>query len=478
VRVGIVGAGFAGLSAAWDLARAGHETVVFDSLDRPGGLAAGFVDEGWDWRLEHFYHHLFLTDRSILGLADEIGFGREIMKLRPTSASFIRGRSRALDGVLPILRFAELPPTDRLRMGLVGLYLKLSRDWRRLETVTAEDWLRRWMGARATDVVWRPLLLGKFGPGHADAIPMSWLWARLHSRTFRLAYPRGGFQAFADRLELAVVDAGAEVRLGTRVARIEPAGGGLDLFTVAPNAAGCAGEGGRASGAPSAAAARATSTASHAEAPAARAEGSPERFDAVIVTAGPHILARMAPDLDHEYTARLRSLEHLGAVVAVLALNRQLLEDGTYWLNMDTREFPFLAVVEHTNLLPPRHYGGDRLVYVGHYLPPDHRYFGMTDEGVLDEWLPALARINPGFERRWVRRSWVWRAPYAQPVVPLGFSEHVPPLETAIPGLYLASMSQVYPWDRGTNYAVEIGRRVAARVLEGASGRRGAGPDR
>ena len=110
------------------------------------------------------------------------------------------------------------------------------------------------------------------------------------------------------------------------------------------------------------------------------------------------------------------------------------------------------------------HYGGDRVIYLGDYLDSDHPYFGMTDQALLDAFTPALARINPAFQPDWVRRMWVHKATYAQPVPPVNYSQMIPALQTPIRGLYFASMSQVYPWDRGTNYAVEIGRRVGQLV--------------
>lgn len=427
MRVAVIGAGFAGLSAAYDVARAGHAVTVLDALPVPGGLAAGFKDERWEWSLEHFYHHLFTSDEAIIGLARETGFADRLLVRRPITASFYRGRPYALDGPVPVLTFPGIPLIDRIRMGAVIAYLKVTRDWRSLEGVTVADWVRRWMGRRAFDVIWEPLLIGKFGRFH-DTVPMSWLWARLHKRSMRLIYIEGGFQAYADHLKRVVEGLGATVRLGTPASRIVRAEG--DRLAVAT-------------------------------------PDGESVFDRVIVTTGPHLLARIAPELPDDYLAGLRHLRHMGAVVAVLALQRQLMPK-VYWLSMDKREFPFLACVEHTNFVDRARYGGDHLVYVGDYLEPDHRYFSMTDADVLAEWYDAMPRINPDFEPGWVRRSWVFRSTYAQPVVSLGFSRHIPPIDTPIAGLFLASMSQVYPWDRGTNYAVEIGRSAAALAVRGA----------
>jgi protoporphyrinogen oxidase len=153
----------------------------------------------------------------------------------------------------------------------------------------------------------------------------------------------------------------------------------------------------------------------------------------------------------------------MGAVVMTLALTRPL-TNGLYWVNMPKDQFPYLALVEHTNFVAPEHYGGDRLIYLGDYLEQNHEYFHLSHEELLDRFLPSLALVNPAFERSWVRASWVHRERYAQPIVPVGHSANIPPLRTPLPGLFWASMSQVYPWDRGTNFAVELGQRVAVEM--------------
>jgi protoporphyrinogen oxidase len=421
--VAVIGAGFAGLAAAWELIDRGHRVTVFEAGEQPGGLAAGYRDPSWDWTLEHFYHHWFTSDSEIKQLAAELGVTDKLLTLSPVTAQFFEGRAYALDGVIPVLRFPGMPFFDRLRMGLCIAWLKLRSDWKPLERVTAREWLLRWMGRPAYTAIFEPLMQGKFGPA-AEGLPMSWLWARLKSRTPKLMYYAGGFQAFADRLAEALGERGATLVYRAPVKEIRQAEDGRLRLR--------------------------------------RGEDWHD-FDRVIATTGPHLLAQMTPELPADYLAGLQDLPFLGAIVAVLALDRPLM-DEVYWLSMDKREFPFLACVEHSNFVSAEHYGGEHLVYVGDYLPTDHRYFGLSEAEILAEWLPALSRINPEFDPAWVRRSWLRKEGYAQPVPPLGFSEHIPALETPISGLYLASMTQVYPWDRGTNYAVEIGRRVARLI--------------
>jgi protoporphyrinogen oxidase len=172
------------------------------------------------------------------------------------------------------------------------------------------------------------------------------------------------------------------------------------------------------------------------------------------------------------YLSRLLDLKSMGAVVLTLALTRPLMaETGTYWLNIPATSpdkaggVPFLALVEHTNYIDRSHYGGDHIVYCGDYVTPDHAYFSMSQAEIETLFTGVLHRFNPDFRPDWVRKSWLFRAGYAQPVPELRHSQNIPDIRTPLSGLYFASMSQVYPWDRGTNYAVEIGRRAAGLLM-------------
>jgi protoporphyrinogen oxidase len=425
MKVGIIGAGIAGLTAAHDLAKDGHRVTVYEAADHAGGLASGFRDERWEWPLERFYHHLFETDTAIRGLVDAIGFGEQLFFRAPVTAQWWRGRGYALDGVLPVLRFPAMPIVDRVRFGAVVAYLKYAtNNWRELERATAAAWTQRWMGDRAYRALIRPLLEGKFGP-YVDEVNMAWLWARFKARSFKLGYFVGGFQAFSDALLAYVQRQGVVVRLGTPIAALDalPDGG----WRITPP------------------------------------RGDAEDFDALIVTGSPGLLSKLVPQLPPTYLGQLKGLRSMGAVVMTIAL-RQPLTDGIYWLNTPKDQFPFLALVEHTNFIAPERYGSDHLLYCGDYLDPAHEYFRLTQDELLERFLPALKIVNPRFERDWVRAAWLHREPYAQPIVTVNHSRNIPPLATPLPGLYWASMSQVYPWDRGTNFAVELGQRVASEV--------------
>jgi protoporphyrinogen oxidase len=198
-------------------------------------------------------------------------------------------------------------------------------------------------------------------------------------------------------------------------------------------------------------------------------DGQTHHFNQVLSTTSPGLLAHLAPGLPKSYLEGLLSLKSMGAVVVVLSLKHQLSRQGYYWYNIPKAAgFPFLSLVEHTNFLSPDYFGGDHIVYIGDYLPPDHEYFDLSQEELVNLFLPHLDKFNPDFSSDWVKKTWLFRTKYAQPVPLVNHAKNIPAIRTPIPGLYFASMSQVYPWDRGTNFAVEIGRRAARMMIEDA----------
>lgn len=428
-RVAIIGAGVGGMAAAYDLVRAGRDVTIFEANDFVGGLAAGFKQPHWDWSVERYYHHWFATDRHILGMIEELGWRDKVIFPRPYTVVYHRDKFYPLDSVLKALLYPGLGwGINKARFGLVVLYLRLTKNWRSLEKATVEAWMRKWAGDRVYEMMWEPLMIGKFGERYAKQVNMAWMWARLHARTTRLGTYKGGFQAFADELAGHIRDLGVQIHLSTPVIRVSPdSRGGLVV----------------------------------------ESDVGAQHYDQVLATTSPALLARLAPELPADYLQGLLDLKSLGAIVVVLALKRQLSEQGYYWYNLPkSAGFPFLALVEHTNFLSPEPYGGDHIVYLGDYLEPDHEYFRLSKEELLERFLPSLPRFNPKFDPDWVRSSWLFRTSYAQPVPLLKHSRNIPAIQTPLPGLYFASMSQVYPWDRGTNFAVEIARKTARLMLQ------------
>jgi protoporphyrinogen oxidase len=328
------------------------------------------------------------------------------------------------DSIINALLFPGLGwGLNKIRFGFVGLFLRITNNWRALEKVTADEWMMKYAGKQVYEQMWKPLLIGKFASFYRD-VNMAWLWARMHARTTRLGTFEGGFQKFADLFAEKLRELGVGIRLGVAVKSIK-----RDQMSGSLTVDG-------------------------------------ESFDKVLVTSSPSLMAKLYPDLPESYLKGLLELKSMGAVVMTLSLKHSLSKEGYYWFNVPKEEgYPFLALVEHTNFVPKENFGGDHIVYAGDYLELGHEYFSMSDEQLLERFIPAFQKFNPEFSRDWVKKIWVHKTNYAQPVPLVNHSKNIPDIQTPIDGLYFASMSQVYPWDRGTNFAVEIGRK-AARMMK------------
>jgi protoporphyrinogen oxidase len=439
-HVAIIGAGFCGLAAGYELSKRGICVTLFEKDQDAGGLAGSFQVGGIPGvRLEKFYHHWFNHDRYIMSLAEELGVQDQVV-FRPTlTGMYYGGKFYRLSSPTDVLRFKPLPLSDRIRLGLLTLQARWVKDWRCLEKLTAAQWLRQMGGERVYQVVWEPLLRGKFGE-YAEEVSAVWFWNKLKLRggsrgkggKEQLAYYRGGFAAFADRIVQHIESANGRVALASPVE-------GLQV------------EDGRVTG--------------------VKAAGQHFKADAVIATPALPVIAELVePYVLREYTLALKRVQYLANLCLVLELDRSL--SDIYWLNVNDPDFPFVAVIEHTNFEPSESYGRRVIVYLSKYLRETSPLFAMNDEELLNYSIPYLKKMFRDFDSRWILDYHVWRARYSQPIVERHFSELIVKHETPLEGLYIASMAQIYPEDRGSNYAVREGRsigRLVATVLNKAS---------
>ena len=422
MRIGIIGAGFAGLTTAYRLAQAGAQVTVFEASPQVGGLAQGFSQDRWDWPLERFYHHIFSNDSAIIRLSRQIGWPP--IFYRPTTAIFSHGRTYPFDTPAHLLLFPHLSYSAKVRMGAVLSFLKLSPVWKPLESISAHEFLTQSMGTEGYQLIWEPLLQAKFGERYRE-VSAAWFWARIHKRTSSLGYFRRGFQGLADQIRDSIQHMGGRFLMNSPVLSIKRHNTRLSIET----------------------------------------ETEAVNFDRVLVTSSTELFLRMVRGLTPWKREQFVKLPMLDALVVVLVLHKPLMKN-IYWLNITDKDFPFVVMVEHTNMVDPSHYNDQRIIYLGNYLPQDHPFFNLNNSEILNLAVKQLRSIRPDFQEHGIVDSFVHRGREAQPVIPLNYSKHVPPLTTAIPNLFLANMSQVYPWDRGTNYAVDLGERAARAMLQ------------
>lgn len=421
MRIGIIGAGFGGLAAAYYLSRAGHEVEIFERDSKPGGLAIGYKEQGWDWSLEYHYHHWFTGDSSVLTLAREIKHKVEIR--RPKTSSYVDGEIYQLDSPISLLKFPKLSLVDRLRTGASLAVLRYNPIWKPFEKFRARPYLEKTMGKKAYQKLWEPLMVNKLGK-YADDVSLAWFWARINKRTPSLAYPEGGFLEFARHLQKVIEKQRGKFYYDAEVVNLKS--DGKPEITFSQN----------------------------------KKTKSMRQFDAVIVTLPTFLFQKISPDLPSAYTKKLKKLDGIGAMNLVLRLKKPFFGDNTYWLSMCDLASPILAVVEHTNFMDSRHYNGEHLLYLGNYMPTSDPRFSMDEKQILKLYDPWIKKINPDYKSQIISYK-LFKAPFAQPIIYPNHSKNIPPIITPLENVYLANIEQVYPWDRGTNYAVELGKKVA-----------------
>jgi protoporphyrinogen oxidase len=426
----VVGGGFSGLAAAYELAKQGVGVTVLEAESELGGLASAFEVGGE--RLDRFYHHWFTNDQHIMELIRELDQGERI-SINPTNTGmYYANNFFKLSTPWDLLNFTPLPFFDRIRLGLLALRARRVKHWTALENKTAAEWLRELGGEKVYQVVWEPLLKGKFGPV-AEQISAVWFWNKLKLRggsrgkggEERLAYYKGGFVALAETLAAQIRQLGGKIITDARVASVRPVGDSWSISTC-------------------------------------RGDVSAQQ---VIVTSALPLVAEMVTSwASPEYAAKLRRIQYLANICLVLEMKHSL--SSTYWLNVNDPDFPFVGLIEHTNFESAENYSGRHIVYLSKYLPHTDALYGMDATELYSYALPYLQRMFPNFDPDWVIKVHLWKARWSQPVVEKKYGELIAGLQGPRPGFHLCSMAQIYPEDRGTNYAVREGRTLGRSIAE------------
>lgn len=433
MRIGIVGGGIAGLTAAYELAKKGHQVAVFEKEAELGGQASTFPIE--ETRLEKFYHHLFTSDRHIIQLINELALSPRMRWIDSQVGLFHGGQVYDFVTPLDLLRFTPLSLPNRLWAGLISLYLQRQTNWQKYEDITAKEWLEKHAGKSVYSAIWEPLLRSKFGDSY-DEVSMTWFWGKMRLRfgsrpkgmqKEKLGYMEGSFQLLIDELEKRIKELGGEVHTNAPVERVVVEQGKAIGLTFHVS------------------------------------RFTTRNFDTIIATVPSFAFTEMVPELPSDYIGKLRHVQYQSALCLVLKMRRSL--SHIYWMNISDASVPFVAAIEHTNYMPPDVYGGTHILYLSNYLPLDSPLFPLSRDELLQEYLPHVQRVNPEFDLDWVEESWLFRDDAGQPIITCHYSQEIPDHQTPIRGLYLANTTQIYPEDRGMNYSVHLGQKIANIVL-------------
>jgi len=388
-KILVVGGGITGLVAAYRLLQKKYQVTLVEKNESLGGLLGSFKIN--NTYLEKTYHHIFKTDKEIIALIKELGLEKKLKWHESKTALFYEGTIYPFAGAIDLLKFKPLNLIDKLRLGLVKIYLEKENNWQKFEDVLAYRWMKKWCGSNAYKVVWEPLLKGKFNNRYRD-VSMAWMWARIHTRANSsedgkelLGYMEGGFQLIIDELEKRIKKMGGIIKKNCELR--------ITNYEL-------------------------------------------KKYDKVIST------------------APLDKVDYLGAVTMVFTSKQNL--SPYYWHNINDLNSPFLAFIQHSNLMGKKNYGTN-VYYLGTY--------GDSEQNI-EGWFKYLKNIFPEFEEKLVDRKWIFRFKHAQHIVDTNYQLRIKNYKSKNSKIIYANFAQIYPEDRGVNFAVREGKRAADAILQ------------
>jgi len=417
MKIAVLGGGITGLVAAYFLGKKGHQVTVFEKEPTLGGMAAGFKQSNWDWYLEKTVHHLFSNDNDILDFAKEIGFNKIFFKEPETASLYENSEFRIhnskflffpLDTPRDLLHFPLLNWPDKIRTGLVLAFLKFSPFFSFYEKITAEEFLIKSMGTQSWDILWQELFRKKFGK-YAENILASFIWARIKKRTKKLGYIEGGFQILINYLENQL----KSLRVNT-----------LTSYEIN------------------------------------KIERKNFKFDYVVSTLPTPTITKIGEKLfPAEYLNRLKKIKYLHSVSLILETEKPILKKA-YWLNICDKKIPIMGIFQQTNFIDKKNYGNKHILYLGWYVGIEDKLWKMNKEEILNLAIPHLQQISSRLNRDQISNFYLFKTVYAQPIFDKEFLKNKPKFETPIKNFYIANLDMTYPYDRGVNYAVKLGKEV------------------
>jgi len=426
-RIGIIGGGIAGLSTAYYLMKRGFEPTVFESETSLGGLA-GMIELEPSVFIERFYHFICKPDGHLLELVKELDLAHQLRWHETKMSLFHNGQLHPFGSPFDLLNFSPLSMGQRLRVGIHVIKSRQLKNWHVLDGRTAVDWLKDELGEEAYRVIWEPLLKMKFGPRHTE-VSAAWIWSRIARvaksrvgvrQVERLGYLVGGtgslLRRLAERLE-------GRIRLNATIRKIRIEDGrvrGLDV------------------------------------------SGRFEPFDGVVSTVPLKLLAELAPEISENYRKQLLQIEYLGVTCLLLKLRHSF--SPYFWTNISDQSIPFAGMIEFSRLNPLPELKGQSVLYIPHYLSASEERFGWDLNKTVQQYLPALKRINPSFREADIVSAVLSKAAFAQVVCQVGFSALIPPFHAPVEGLFLTDSTQLYPEDRVISDLIGCGKQVAELI--------------
>lgn len=433
MKIGIIGAGYTGLTIAKELVEKGQDVTIFEKQPYVGGMVNTI--EIFNTRLEKYYRHIFKSDKEAIKLIKEMGLESELI-WPATKMGYLSNKKPYLFGTpISLLKFKPLNLIQKLRFGFNVIHIKLINDYKKLEKVTAEKWLKDRIGDKVYSQVWEPLLISKFGE-EKDQISMAWLWGKIKLRSTsstpegeQLGYIKGSYQKLTDKLYEYLLNKNVNIKLETSVKEITKEN---DKYVVKY---------------------------------IRNEKEEKEEFDVIVSTIDYKGFEKLFDKyMNEEEKQKIQKVNYTSARTMMIVTNKSF--SPFYWLNIGDNDIPFGGIIEHTNFIDKSNYDNNHILYISNYMTEDNKLYNVSKEELLKEYMKSLTKINKKFTMKNIKDYYVFDEKYAQPIIECNYSEYIMNDKLEKEKIYLCTMPQIYPEDRGMNYAIKSGVNLANKILE------------
>ena len=426
-KIAVIGAGPMGLAAAYELTKQGRQVDLYEYDDRLGGMSAHFDFNGLS--IERYYHFVCHHDDPLFELLAELGIADKLHWMDTRMGYFYEGHLHRWGDPFSLLSFPHLDLLSKLRYGL-HMFLSSKRkkaNWQALDSLDAVTWLKRGCGQKAFDVLWDRLFKLKFH-AYTSNLSAAWIWARIRrvGRSRRsifqesMGYIEGGSQTLLDKMADRIITQGGQIHLSTPVQEVCIRDGKLSGVKI---------------------------------------NGETREYAQVISTIPLQYVPRLIPGLPSQQLELYRQVQNIGVVCLLYKLKQPVTDN--FWLNISDKEIEIPGIIEMSNLRP----FDTSIVYVPYYMPQSHPKFSWSDEQIIAEATGYLKKINPMLTDSDIIDVHASRYAFAQPICQPNFASHLPPMRSAVRGLFIADTSYYYPEDRSISESVALGKQLAEMVL-------------
>jgi protoporphyrinogen oxidase len=424
-KIAVLGAGPMGLAVAFQLAREGNQPIVFEADDRVGGMTASFDFSGL--KIERYYHFHCISDHAFLQILEELNLSHKMNWVETKMGYWYKNRLQRWGNPLALLMFRGLSPVAKFRYGLHAFLSTKRNDWKPLDHLDAVQWIKRWVGNEAYEILWKRLFEYKFYD-YTSNLSAAWIWSRVR----RIGRSRYSLM----KEKLGYLEGGSETLLNAMCKDIESNGGVLKLKTPILQI-----------------------VMENKKIIGVQTQDGLELFDQVISTVPLPYISRLAPDLPEDILDQFKSIKNIAVVCVIVKLKKPLTEN--FWLNTNDPEMEIPGIVEYSNLRPLE----NSIVYVPFYMPGEHPKYQESDDIFIEKVRKYFKKINPLLVDDDFIDMFASRYRYAQPICEPGFLASIPKPKLPINGLWVADTSYYYPEDRGISESIDFGRRLAKEAI-------------